>query len=505
LRRTASPSTTARPTAIDAIPLSDLRARCATPLPHPDEGQMRALGAQTLDWVVRHLATLPEQPIGQTASRAEMEALLRRPPPEAGRPFAEVLAEFEQKVATFAFRTKHPRFLAFVPGAPSFLSVLGEWLCAGTNFFAGVWLEAAGPSQVEVLVLDWFKDFLGYPPAARGVLTGGGSEANLTALVVARERLSYEERGRAVLYVTEQRHWSVDRAARVMGLHPEQVRPVPADQQFRLQPAALTAAVQRDRQAGKRPWAVVANAGATNTGAVDPLAALADCCRQEGLWLHVDAAYGWTAVLTAEGRTLLDGIGRADSLTLDPHKWFGQTFEAGCVLVREGGLLARTFALRPEYMQDVEPADDEINFADHGIALTRRFRALKIWLSVQVLGLSWFRGLAERCCLLAELGQRLLEEAGCFEVLSPRQLSIVCFRYVPPGSTSDDEQLNRLNLALIDALRATGRAFLSSTRLSGRVAIRFCFVNWRTTTADVEEIVSLLRTLGERLVLQFCN
>jgi len=285
-----------------------------------------------------------------------------------------------------------------------------------------------------------------------------------------------------------------------MGLHPQQVRPVPAEERFRLQPEALAAAVRRDRQEGRRPWAVVANAGATNTGAVDPLAALADCCRDEGLWLHVDAAYGWTAVLTEEGRALLDGIGRADSLTLDPHKWFGQTFEAGCVLVREGGLLARTFALRPEYMQDVEPADDEINFADHGIALTRRFRALKIWLSVQVLGLGWFRGLAERCCLLAELGQRLLEEAGCFEILSPRQLSIVCFRYVPPGWAADDERLNQLNLALIDALRATGRAFLSSTRLNGRVALRFCFVNWRTTTADVEEIIGLLRTLGERLV-----
>ena len=483
--------------------LSELRDRCAAPLPHPDAEQMYALGQQTLAWVAGHLATLPHQPIGRTASRAEMEALLRRPPPEAGRDFAAVLAEFEQKVSAFAFRTNHPRFLAFVPSAPSLLSVLGEWLCAGTNFFAGVWLEAPGPAQVELLVLDWFKEFLGCPPATSGVLTGGGSEATLTALVVAREGLPYEERGRAVLYVTEQRHWSVDRAARVMGLRPDQVRPVPADEHYRLQPQALVAAVAGDRQAGSRPWAVVANAGATNTGTVDPLAALADFCRQARLWLHVDAAYGWTAALTAAGRELLKGIGRADSLTLDPHKWFGQTFEAGCVLVREGGLLARTFAMRPEYMQDVEPAGDEINFADRGIALTRRFRALKIWLSVQVLGLGWFRALAERCCLLAELGQRLLEEAGCFEVLSPRQLSIVCFRYVPPsftGRPDGDERLNGLNLALINALRATGRAFLSSTRLNGRVAIRFCFVNWRTTTADVEEIVSLLCTLGGELL-----
>ncbi len=490
--------------------LDELRARCAAPLPHPDAAEMRALGLSALDWVVRHLSTLPDQSIGRTASRAEMEALLREPPPELGQPFAEVLRELEERVAAFAFRTNHPRFLAFIPGAPSFLSVLGELLCAGTNFFAGVWLEASGPSQVEILVLDWLKEVLGCPAAASGVLTSGGSEATLTALVAAREPLPFAQRERAVLYVTEQRHWSVDRAARVMGLRPEQVRPVPADEHFRLRLPELAAAVAADRAAGLRPWVVAANAGATNTGAVDPLAELADFCGREGLWLHVDAAYGWAAVLTPEGRALLDGIGRADSLTLDPHKWFAQTFEAGCVLVRDGPLLARAFAMRPEYMQDVEPAEDEINFADHGIALTRRFRALKVWLSVKVHGLGWFRALVEHCCALAELGQRLLEGAGCFEVLSPRQLGIVCFRYVPPALAAAsrerhphtpvaDGRLDALNLALVDAVRATGRAFLSSTRLGGRVAVRFCFVNWRTTAADVEEVVALLRERGAGL------
>ena len=483
--------------------LHELRDCCAAPLPHPDAEQMQALGRQAMDWVVRHLATLPDQPIGHTGTRAELEALLRYPPPETGRDFTAVLGEFEEKVTKRAFRTNHPRFLAFIPSAPSFLSVLGELLCAGTNFFGGVWLEAAGPSQVELLVLDWFKDLLGYPLAARGILTSGGSEANLTALVTAREPLSFDERTRAILYVTEQRHWSVDRAARVMGLRPDQVRAVPADERFRLRLDALAGLVRRDRDEGVRPWAMVANAGATNTGAVDALAPLADFCHRERLWLHVDAAYGWVAALTAEGKTLLEGIGAADSLTLDPHKWFGQTFEAGCVLVRDGPLLARAFTMRPDYLQDVEPAESEINFADHSIALTRRFRALKIWLSVQVLGLGWFRRLVEHCCRLANYGQRLLEEAGCFEILSPRALSIVGFRYVPPEFTSQgaeaDRRLDTLNLALVEALRATGRAFISSTRLDGRVALRFCFVNWRTTAADVEEVVGLLRTLGQRL------
>jgi glutamate/tyrosine decarboxylase-like PLP-dependent enzyme len=241
----------------------------------------------------------------------------------------------------------------------------------------------------------------------------------------------------------------------------------------------------------------VANAGATNTGTIDPLAALADCCRDEGLWLHVDAAYGWPAVLTPEGRADLAGIGRADSVTLDPHKWFGQTFEAGCVLVRDGRRLTRTFILRPEYMQDVEPGHDEVNFADRGIALTRRFRALKIWLSMKVLGVGWYRALVDRCCRLADYGQALLEQSGSFEVLCPRRLSIVCFRCVPPGRTWTDAELDQLNLDVIDRLRETGRAFLSSTRLHGRVALRFCFVNWRTTAGDVEEIVALLQRLAE--------
>jgi glutamate/tyrosine decarboxylase-like PLP-dependent enzyme len=451
--------------------------------------------------VLRHLATLHDQPAFRSATRPEMEARLRQSPPEQGCDLADVLAEFDANVAPFAVRTNHPRFLAFIPGAPTVSSMLADWLCAGTNFFCGVWLEAAGPTEVELLVLDWFKQFLGYPPTAHGILTGGGSEANLTALVVARERLSFEERARAVLYMTEHRHWSADRAARVIGLRPEQVSALPADADFRLDPRTLAEASRRDRAAGLKPWAVVANAGATNTGTIDPLEALAGVCAEQKLWLHVDAAYGWPAVLTEEGRAALAGIEQADSVTLDPHKWFGQTFEAGCVLVREGRRLTETFALRPEYMKDVEPAEDEVNFADCGLALTRRFRALKIWFSVKALGVSWFRELVTRCCRLADYGQALLERAGVFEILSPRQLSIVGFRYVPPGwrtSGGREEELDRLNMALLDELRATGRAFLSSTRLRGRIVLRFCFVNWRTTAADVEEIVRLLVEIGGR-------
>src|SRR5262249_5475851 len=236
-RPTAPPSTTARPTTIDAHTLNRLRRDCAGPLPHPEADALHEHATRALDWLLRHHARRPAQPASNSATRAGMDALLREPPPEHGREFAAVLAEFADRVAPYACRVNHPRFLAFIPSAPTFLSVLGDLLCAGTNFFAGVWLEAAGPAQVELVVLDWFREFLGLPPGTAGVLTGGGSEANLTALVLAREPLAPEQRARAVLYLTAQRHWSVDRAARVIGLRPDQLRAVPDDHDLRLAPA----------------------------------------------------------------------------------------------------------------------------------------------------------------------------------------------------------------------------------------------------------------------------
>jgi glutamate/tyrosine decarboxylase-like PLP-dependent enzyme len=254
----------------------------------------------------------------------------------------------------------------------------------------------------------------------------------------------------------------------------------------------LGRAVQADRAAGRFPWAVVANAGATNTGTVDALAEVAAVCRSEGLWLHVDAAYGWAAALTQDGRREVSGIADGDSVTLDPHKWLAQTFDTGCVLVRDGRLLPDTFAIRPDYLQDVTPNEGEVNYADHGIALTRRFRALKIWVSVQMLGLDWFRHLVQHGCDLAAYAQARLEAAGCFEILCLRRLSIVCFRYVATNAADPDD----VNTRLVAALRDTGRAFLSSTRLRGAFAIRMCFINWRTSAADVDGIVELLARLG---------
>jgi glutamate/tyrosine decarboxylase-like PLP-dependent enzyme len=312
------------------------------------------------------------------------------------------------------------------------------------------------------------------------------------ALVVARDRLRFEDRSRAVLYVGEHRHWSLDRAAKVIGMHASQVRQVPVDSDYRLRRANLLDTIRSDQERGWLPWAVAANAGSTGTGTVDALTEIAELCRTEGIWLHVDAAYGWAACLIQNGRRELAGIELADSITLDPHKWLAQTFDVGCLLIRDGRVLTETFAMRPDYLQDVHPAEGEVNFTDCGIALTRRFRALKIWLSLQMLGLDWFRQLADHCFKLADYAQARLESTGAFEILCPRRLSIICFRYVGVGAGDLDD----LNTRLLAALRDTGRAFLSSTGLGGRFAIRMCFVNWRTTAADVDEVIDLLLQLG---------
>ncbi len=475
--------------------LETKRRACLSPPIHPSVDWMRNAGHIALEAMVDDFTRFGEGAIGHTATRAEMERLLRETPPEAGTDFAQLVGEFRAKILQHAYRTNHPRFLAFIPSAPTFPAILGDCLASSANLFAGVWKEAAGPAQVEILVLDWFKTWLGYPRESAGLLTSGGSEANLTALVVARDEIPHADRPRLVLYASEQRHWSIDRAAKIIGLAPAQIRPLACDGDYRLDAGALRAAVAKDERAGRLPWVVVANAGATNTGSVDPLMELADFCEQRGLWLHVDAAYGWPIALTEKGRGQLAGIERADSVTLDPHKWFAQPFEAGCLLVRRGELLHETFMMRPEYMQDVTPRHDEINFCDHGIALTRRFRALKIWFSLKSLGVAWFRQLIEHGCALAEYAQALLEQNGQFAITSRRKLSIICFRYVPRREMAMDA----LQQAIADALAQSGEAFLSTTRLDGRTTLRFCFINWRTTASDVETVVGLLRQIGERV------
>jgi aromatic-L-amino-acid/L-tryptophan decarboxylase len=450
---------------------------------------MREIGYRAIDLLVERFATLADQPVIQTATHEEMERRLHEPPPETGLPFDDVLATLTNDVLPFMSRGDHPRFLAYIPTSPTWPSVIGDLLATGFNIYQGAWVESAGPSEVELVVVDWFRQWIGYPETAGGLLLSGGSAANMTALAAAADAKIGQDRTGGTLYLSTQAHSSVIRAARVLGFPAEFVRILPVDDQWRIRLDELERAVDEDRAAGRRPFFVFANAGTTNTGSIDPLPELAAFCADQDLWLHADAAYGGFAALTQRGKGLLSGIELADSVTLDPHKWLYQPFEAGCCLVRDRELLRQSFEITPDYLRDAEVTGDrEINFSDLGIQLSRRSRALKIWTSLKYFGVAAIREQIDRCLDLALVAQRFVEESPELELLSPAILGIVCFRRRPAGM-DDEAELEALNASLVARLTESGEAMLSSTRLGDTYVVRICVLNHTTTDDDVLDVL----------------
>ncbi len=459
---------------------------------------MRALGYRVVDLLVERTAGLADLPAAGWADRETLSRALAEPPPEEPRPVEEVLARLEVEVMPRAMGVSHPRFFAFVPGPGNFVSAMADALVAGWNPFVGTWFAGSGPAAVELVTIDWLCKICGFPEPAGGLFVSGGSVANLTALHAARHaRLGPAGDPRAVVYFSDQTHSAVERALAVLGFAPDQIRKLPADNDFRLAPGDLAAAVAADRAAGRRPFCVVANAGTTNTGAVDPLDALADLCRREDLWLHADGAYGAAAVLAPRGRALLAGLPRVDSLALDPHKWLFQPFEIGCVLLRDRRLLHDAFTIQPDYLQDVHRDAEAVNLCDYGIQLSRSFRALKLWMSLQVFGLAEFRRAVERGLDLAERAEALLRADDGWELVTPARLAVLTFRFVAPGL--GEAALERVNLGIVDGLRAGGFAVVTSTRLRGQTALRLCTINPRTTDADLAGTVERMAAIGRRL------
>ncbi|MEW6733715.1 MAG: aminotransferase class V-fold PLP-dependent enzyme [Acidobacteriota bacterium] len=460
--------------------------------------QMRTLGYRIIDQLVDHFTTLAEKPVTRVARRIDLEARLREPLPEVGRDFNQVLDQLQADVWNHIMHLDHPRFFGFVPSPSNYVSVMADLLVAGFNPFAGTWLEASGPAQIELVTIDWLRQLAGFPETAGGHFVTGGSAANLTALAVARHIKLNDQIENAIIYFSDQTHSSIERALKILGFAPQQICKLPCDEQYRLSVAELQQTIVKDRAAGKRPFCIVANAGTTNTGAVDPLPVLAELCKREGLWLHVDGAYGAASVLSEIGRRLLIGLELADSLSIDPHKWLFQPYEIGCVLLRDAHLLKQTFHILPEYLEDTSKAVEEVNFCEQGIQLTRSFRALKIWLSFKVFGISAFRAAIDQGIKLAELAEQTLSQSSCWEVIAPAQLGIVSFRFVRDGASTDE--LKALNQRLISKTIEDGFAFISSTTLKGRTALRLCTINPRTTAADISATIQRLEQYANNLL-----
>jgi aromatic-L-amino-acid/L-tryptophan decarboxylase len=449
---------------------------------------MREIGYATVDALVDRV--LQQKPISREAAGEALEARLGDAPPEAPTDYMNVLGAFMSDVEPYRARTGAGGYLAFIPAYATWPGALADLLASALNLDTCWWRGGAGPSHVEVTVLRWFMQWIGYPPSADGVLTSGGSAANMTALACAREHLAGPMRDDLTVYVSDQSHSSVARACRALGFRPERLRVLPVDDRFRLRVDVLEHALEQDRRSGLVPLAVCANAGTTNTGAIDPLPELAAVCAEHGSWLHVDGAYGAFAALTERGRDALRGIELADSVTLDPHKWLFQPFECGALLVRRRDALRNAFAITPDYLRDVE-AGSEPNFSDRGLQLTRYSRALKVWLSVQTFGLSAFRQAIDHGLDLAREAASWVEAAPNLELLAPPTLGIVAVRRHPSG-VDDEERLSRLNEGLVAEIERSGELLVSSTRLRGRTAVRLCFLNPTTTRAHAERAVEML-------------
>ena len=456
-----------------------------------DHATMRRLGHRVADIVADHLSTLRNQHVLTGLGRREIDALLLQAPPRTGIEFEQLVTTLERSVLAYHAREPHPGFMAYVPSCPTFPAVLGDWLAAGFNFFAGVWPVASGPNGVELAVLEWFRGWIEMPRGTGGLLTSGGSGANLTALVAARHAAVGDDGSRLArltMYTSDQAHSSVRRAGWIAGIPREQIRSVPTDADLRLRPDLLTEMLRADRESGLIPFLVVASGGTTNTGAIDPLHELADLCEREALWLHVDAAYGGFAALTKRGAAALAGLGRADSVTLDPHKWLFVPFECGCLLVREPRRLTDVFRIYPEYLKDAESAGEEINFADYGEQLTRYSRALKVWLSVSYFGTDSIAAAIDGGMDLAAYAEDLVTASPSLEILSPACLGICCFRVHPPGM-DDPAELDALNERVLGEINAAGRYFISSTRLRGAYSLRVCVLGFRTSRDDIAGLI----------------
>ncbi len=468
--------------------------------------ELRALGHRMVDELLAYLRTVRDRPVWRPIP-GDVRARLKGPVPRRPEGAERTYADFRDYVLPHPMGNIHPRFWGWVIGTGTPLGALAEMLAAGMNPNMGGGDHV--PNLVEAQVLDWCKEMLGFPLDASGLLVSGGSMANLVGLAVARSaRAGFDvrkggvraARGPLTLYASVETHSSVQKAVELLGLGSDALRFVPVNTAFEIDVPALERMIRDDRADGCLPICVVGNAGTVGTGAIDDLASLADLCAAEGLWLHVDGAFGALAALVPEYRSRLAGMERADSLAFDLHKWMYVPYEAGCTLVRDADAHRRAFSLRPDYLTHAERglAAGTLWFSDYGIQLSRGFRALKVWMSLKEHGLDKYARLVRQNIEQARYLAALVREAPDLELLAPVPLNIVVFRYVSPGR--DAAALDALNQDLLIQLHEQGIAVPSNLTIGGRFALRVAIANHRSRREDFDLLVRETRRIGAELI-----
>ena len=490
--------------------MDDDARRDALP-PAMDPDAFRRLGYRAVDLAAEHLAGIRERPVYQQMPVEARHALYDASLPDRGAGPGAILDRFVAEVLPYPMGNGHPRVFGWVNSPPTPIGVIAEFLaaamdpsCAGGDH-AAIYLEHAA--------VRWLMELIGFPvDGSMGLLTSGGSMASLTALAAARQRAAREdgwdiraeglrERPQLTMYMSTEAHTTLRKAAELLGIGSAAVRVVPVDADYRVDVAALRERIAADRADGCRPFCVVASAGTVNTGAVDPFDALADLCDAEGLWLHVDGAYGAVGIVDPGVAARYAGMERVDSIALDPHKWLSVPVECGCVLVRDGNLLRDTFSLVPPYLR-TEP-DKGFGglpwFAEYGFQQTRGFRALKLWMTLLHEGREGIARTVSRHNALARYLAALVDAEPRLELMAPLALSIVCFRYVPESWGTDDTRLDGLNTRIMQEIQAGGEAFLTQAVLNGRFALRANVLHYATTEEDLIALVAVVTREGARL------
>ncbi len=452
----------------------------------------------TADLLAEYLGGLRERPVyPQTSARAirdQLEPTL----PQEGVAFEELLATFREVIIPLSRQNGHPRMFGYVQSPGVALAAYADLLASTLNANLTAWRSAPAPVELERLTIDWIRQILGFAEGTSGLFVSGGSMANLAALATARQ--VHQASGRKLrLYASTETHHSIEKAAALLGLGRENVRAIAVDDRFQIRPDDLVAQITADLAAGHLPFCVVGNAGTVNTGACDPLPELREIADRFGLCLHVDASYGGFAILAESARARLSGIALADSVSLDPHKWLYLPVDCGCVLYRDPAQARATFAQDAAYTRILgQEVDESFAFWDYGPELSRRFRALKVWMLLKGVGLHSLGAAIENDLACARHLEALVQASDDFEMLAPVELSIFCFRHRPVG-LSDDNALNAWNERLLIALQRDGRSYLSNTTLHGRFALRGCVMNYRTTPRDLEILLDDLRRVAAQL------
>ncbi len=467
------------------------------------ENEMKSYGYKIVDAIVNHYKTLEDKKPITSASREEMDAtFLTEAPEESSKP-EDVLDFVLDNVIPYSNITAHPKMYSFVPGPSNFISAMSDSIATGFNIFSGGWMVSPAAAELEIVTMNWLLKIFGFPiKKGGGIFTSGGSMANLTAIVTARRIKCGDDFSKAIIYLSDQAHSSNIKAIRVLGFKKEQIRILPTDIDFKLSINKLKNEIAKDRLLGLHPFCFIASAGTTNTGTVDPLHEIADICEEENLWFHIDGAYGGAAILSKKGKKVLNGIDRADSLTVDPHKWFYQPYEIGCLLVKDASWLSNTFSEKPEYLRDIEGNESEINFYDYGIQLTRRFRALKFYMSIKTYGLDAFRKAITYNIELAERVEKMLRKSKNWEIISPATLAVINFRYNPIHLNFSEKELDTLNQEISKRILASKEALLVTTVLSGQIVLRMCLINAKTSIEDVKDTLKLCKHFAKKILTE---